>query len=97
MTAIKSSGNIFADLGFDAEEAANLKLRSQLMIEVDNALLQNQMTQQAAAKALGISQPGEPHIRAALKKRLQEKGIKVVMPSHRSRVLQLAHKPGYSL
>jgi len=57
MTAIKSSGNIFADLGFDAEEAANLKLRSQLMIEVDKALLQKQMTQQAAAKVLGISQP----------------------------------------
>jgi len=57
MAAIKSSGNVFADLGFDAEEAANLKLRSQLMIEVDKALIEQNMTQQAAAKALGISQP----------------------------------------
>ena len=55
--AIKSSGNVFADLGFDAEEAANLKLRSQLMIEVDKALMEKKLTQQAAAKALGISQP----------------------------------------
>lgn len=57
MAAIKSSGNVFADLGFDAEEAANLKLRSQLMIEVDKALIEKNLTQQAAAKALGISQP----------------------------------------
>jgi len=40
MAAIKSSGNVFADLGFNAEEAANLKLRSQLMIEVDKALIE---------------------------------------------------------
>jgi len=57
MTAIKSSGNVFADLGFDAEEAANLKLRSQLMIAADKALIEKKLTQQAAAKALGISQP----------------------------------------
>jgi len=57
MAAVKSSGNVFADLGFDAEEATNLKLRSQLMIEVDKALIEKQMTQQAAAKTLGISQP----------------------------------------
>jgi len=57
MAAIKSSGNVFADLGFDAEEAANLKLRSQLMIAADKALIEKKMTQQAAAKALGISQP----------------------------------------
>ena len=55
--AIKSSGNVFADLGFELEEAANLKLRSQLMIEVDKALMEKKLTQQAAAKALGISQP----------------------------------------
>jgi len=57
MAAIKSSGNVFADLGFDAEEAANLKLRSQLMIAADKALIEKKLTQQAAAKALGISQP----------------------------------------
>lgn len=55
--AIKSSGNVFADLGFDAEEAANLKLRSQLIIEVEKALTEKHLTQQAAAKTLGISQP----------------------------------------
>ena len=57
MTIIKSSGNVFADLGFNADEAANLQLRSRLMIEVDKALAEKEMTQQAAAEMLGISQP----------------------------------------
>jgi len=57
MAVTKSSGNVFADLGFDAEEAANLKLRSQLMIAADKALMEKNLTQQAAAKELGISQP----------------------------------------
>jgi len=55
--AVKSSGNVFADLGFNAEEATNLKLRSQLMIEVEKSLAEKHLTQQAAAKALGITQP----------------------------------------
>jgi len=55
--AIKSSGNVFTDLGFNEEEAINLKLRSQLMIEVDKALAEKNMTQVAAAKVLDISQP----------------------------------------
>jgi len=57
MAAVKSCGNVFADLGFDAQEAANLKLRSQLMIEVEKDLAEKKLTQQAAAKILGISQP----------------------------------------
>ncbi len=57
MAAVKSCGNVFADLGFDAQEAANLKLRSQLMIEVEKDLMEKKLTQQAAAEMLGISQP----------------------------------------
>jgi len=57
MAAVKSCGNVFADLGFDEQEAANLKLRSQLMIEVEKDLMEKKLTQQAAAKVLGISQP----------------------------------------
>ncbi len=57
MAAIKSCGNVFADLGFDEQEAANLKLRSQLMIEVEKDLMEKKLTQQAAAEVLGISQP----------------------------------------
>jgi predicted XRE-type DNA-binding protein len=57
MAAVKSCGNVFADLGFDEQEAANLKLRSQLMIEVEKDLMEKKLTQQAAAELLGISQP----------------------------------------
>jgi len=57
MAAVKSCGNVFADLGFDEQEAANLKLRSQLMIEVEKDLMKKKLTQQAAAEVLGISQP----------------------------------------
>jgi len=54
---VKSSDNVFADLGFDKEEALNLKIRSQLMIEVDKALMKKKLSQTAAATILCISQP----------------------------------------
>lgn len=57
MKVINSSGNVFADLGFEAEEATNLQLRSHLMIEVEKALKEKQLNQTAAADLLGISQP----------------------------------------
>jgi len=57
MAVVKSCGNVFADIGFDEQEAANLKLRSQLMIEVEKDLMKKKLTQQAAADMLGISQP----------------------------------------
>jgi predicted XRE-type DNA-binding protein len=53
----KSSGNAFADLGFDAEEAQNLLLRSQTMMAVAQWYEASGLTQAAAAKALGITQP----------------------------------------
>ncbi len=52
----KSSGNVFEDLGFDALESENLKLRAQLMRELE-ALIHNQrLTQSDAGKLLGIQQ-----------------------------------------
>ena len=53
---VRGSGNIFADLGFDKAEAENLKLRSDLMIRIVEFYQKSGMTQ-AAAKALGITQP----------------------------------------
>ena len=41
----------------DAVKAANLRLRSQLMMEVSEFVQQSQLTQVAAAKKLGITQP----------------------------------------
>ena len=54
---IRGSGNVFLDLGFDKAEAGNLKLRSELMMRIEEFYRQSGMTQAAAAKALGITQP----------------------------------------
>ncbi len=53
---IKSSGNDFKDLGFDASEAENLRLRSQLMIELERLIHDSRLTQNEAAELLGIQQ-----------------------------------------
>ena len=53
---IKSSGNVFRDLGFDASEAENLRLRSQLMIELERLIHDSRLTQNEAAELLGIQQ-----------------------------------------
>lgn len=53
----KSSGNVFADLGFAHDEAQNLLLRSQAMMAVTNWYEASGLTQAQAAKALGVTQP----------------------------------------
>jgi predicted XRE-type DNA-binding protein len=53
----KSSGNVFQDLGFPVEEAENLRIRSDLMIEISRLIEARGLTQTAAAKLLGVSQP----------------------------------------
>jgi predicted XRE-type DNA-binding protein len=57
LTMTKSSGNVFADLGFGPDEAQNLLLRSQTMMAVANWYSASGLTQAMAAKALGITQP----------------------------------------
>jgi predicted XRE-type DNA-binding protein len=64
---IRGSGNVFLDLGFDKAEAGNLKLRSELMMRIEDFYRQSGMTQAAAAKALGITQP---RLNALLKGRI---------------------------
>jgi predicted XRE-type DNA-binding protein len=51
------SGNVFADLGFDNAEANSLKLRTQLMMRIEDYYHKGGMTQAAAADALGLTQP----------------------------------------
>ncbi|HEY9015862.1 MAG TPA: helix-turn-helix transcriptional regulator [Gemmatimonadales bacterium] len=52
-----SSGNVFADLGFSEEEAEHLRLRSTLMIEIRKLIEERELTQAAAAKLFGVTQP----------------------------------------
>ena len=54
---VSGSENVFDDLGFDAEEAMNLKVRADLMLDL-RAYIQTQgWTQQEAADFLGETQP----------------------------------------
>ena len=53
----RSSGNVFRDLGFGPEEAQHLLVRSKLMIEIERVVKARGLTQAAAAKAMGVSQP----------------------------------------
>jgi predicted XRE-type DNA-binding protein len=53
----RSSGNVFADLGFPPEEAAHLLIRADLMIDITRLIKKRGLTQKAAAKVLGVTQP----------------------------------------
>jgi len=53
----RASGNVFRDLGFDKEEAENLKLRSELMIHIEALFAKSGMTQAQAAKLVGLTVP----------------------------------------
>lgn len=57
LNVIKGSANIFSDLGFDVEEAQNLLLRSQTMMVISKWFEDSGLTQAAAAKTLGLTQP----------------------------------------
>jgi predicted XRE-type DNA-binding protein len=50
-------GNVFLDLGFDPDEAANLLVRTDLMICIENVIKARGLKQKDAAKLFGVSQP----------------------------------------
>ena len=65
----RGSGNVFRDMGFSKAEAENLRLRSQLMRQIDAYYRGSGLTQAAAARALGLTQP---RLNALLKGRLHQ-------------------------
>lgn len=66
---VRGSGNIFIDLGFSKAEAVNLKLRSGLMMRITDYYKASGLTQAAAAKSLGQTQP---RLNALLKGKLHQ-------------------------
>jgi predicted XRE-type DNA-binding protein len=54
--AIKSSGNVFVDLGYSPDEAAILQMRADLMANLRKFMKTRKLTQSKAAEMLGISQ-----------------------------------------
>ncbi len=63
----RGSGNIFLDVGFDKVEAENLRLRAALMMRIEDWVKASGLTQAAAAKVLGLTQP---RLNAMLKGRI---------------------------
>ena len=53
----RSTGNVFRDLGFSREEAEHLRLRSELMAQLGQLIAERGLTQAAAARLLGVTQP----------------------------------------
>ncbi len=53
----QSSGNVFRDLGFSPEEAENLKVRADLMVQITKLMRSRRLTQARAAALFGVTQP----------------------------------------
>ena len=51
----RSSGNVYADLGLP--NAEKLKIKTGLVIEIRKAIRRLELTQQVAAKRMGLTQP----------------------------------------
>lgn len=60
---ISGSGDIFIDLGFSEEEAAELNIHSLLSLAIRNAVKANGSRQKTIAQKLGIDQPKVSKIR----------------------------------
>lgn len=50
------SGNVFIDVGFDLGTAESLRLRSELMITIEQEIVARGLTQAEAAAFFGVSQ-----------------------------------------
>jgi predicted XRE-type DNA-binding protein len=66
MEITKSCGNVFLDLGFKPAIAENLRIRTDLMILLEDYLKQQRLSPPQAAKQLGVRE-------ATVKKLLQGK------------------------
>ena len=54
---IKGQDNVFDDLGFSPEEAANLKIRADLILDLQKYIEKQDWTQQEAAMFFNETQP----------------------------------------
>jgi predicted XRE-type DNA-binding protein len=54
---VRSNRNVFRDLGFDIEESEHLKIRADLMIQVQKRIAAGGYRQANVAKILSITQP----------------------------------------
>ena len=52
-----TTDNIFEDIGFDKQEAADMKVRAELLLEIREYIRKKGLKQKDAAALLGINQP----------------------------------------
>ncbi len=52
-----AGGNIFKDLGFDSTEAAKLKIKAQLMLQISEWIHEKKLKQKEASNLLHITRP----------------------------------------
>lgn len=55
--SVPADGNVFLALGFEPGEAANLLIRADLMMEVEDIITTRGLKQKEAARLFGVSQP----------------------------------------
>ena len=79
-----SSGNVFEDLGFSKLEAANMLMRADLMIELEQFIRKKNMSQRQAAEFFGVHQP---RINDLMNNRIEKFSIDILL-----NMLQLAGK-----
>jgi predicted XRE-type DNA-binding protein len=53
----RSTGNVFRDLGFSPHEAEHLRIRSDLLLQLQKAIISKGLKQAEAAKLLDVTQP----------------------------------------
>lgn len=53
----RSTGNVFRDLGFSPDEAEHLRIRSDLLLQLQKAVKSQGLKQAEAAKLLDVTQP----------------------------------------
>ena len=80
----RSSGNVFEDLGFEKQEAANMLMRADLMIELERFIREEKMSQRKAAEFFGVHQP---RINDLMNNRIEKFSIDVLL-----NMLQVAGK-----
>lgn len=98
---IESCGNVFKDLGFDDDEAANLLARTDLMLRIRTIIEERKITQTEAAKLLKVRQPRIAEIMAlkiqlfsidTLLKYLSRLGTQVTFQYNQSDIMMPASK-----
>jgi predicted XRE-type DNA-binding protein len=54
---IRSTGSVFCDVGFSPAKAEHLRVRADLLIQIQKTISARKLKQTEAAKLLGVTQP----------------------------------------